>query len=192
MDKRTQIFGAALKLFVEFGFHGTPTSKIAQEAGVANGTLFHYFPTKDDLIIALFKDSKGKMNNYVADNSVIENSLKGILKGQYLSALYWAMDNKLEFRFIEQFKTSPYLTKIVSEEMEKHLNPLIEMLQKGIIDKIIKDLPIDLLLTIISSQVYGLNNYLVNNDFSKAKQHQIISDTFELLWEMISVNANIA
>ena len=187
MDKRTQIFEAALKLFVEFGFHGTPTSKIAQEAGVANGTLFHYFPTKDDLIIALFKDTKGKMNNYVADNSVIENSLKGILKGQYLSALYWAMDNKLEFRFIEQFKTSPYLTKIVSEEMEKHLNPLIEMLQKGIIDKIIKDLPIDLLLTIISSQIYGLNNYLVNNDFSKAKQHQIISDTFDLLWEMISL-----
>lgn len=189
MDKRTQIFEAALKLFVEFGFHGTPTSKIAQEAGVANGTLFHYFPTKDDLIIALFKDTKGKMNNYVADNSVIENSLKGILKGQYLSALYWAMDNKLEFRFIEQFKTSPYLTKIVSEEMEKHLNPLIEMLQKGIVDKIIKDLPIDLLLTIISSQIYGLNNYLVNNDFSKAKQHQIISDTFELLWEMISLKA---
>jgi AcrR family transcriptional regulator len=188
MDKRTQIFEAALKLFVEFGFHGTPTSKIAQEAGVANGTLFHYFPTKDDLIIALFKDAKGKMNNYVADNSVIENSLKGILKGQYLSALYWAMDNKLEFRFIEQFKTSPYLTKIVSEEMEKHLNPLIEMLQKGIIDKIIKDLPIELLLTIISSQIYGLNNYLVNNDFSKAKQHQIISDTFDLLWEMISYN----
>lgn len=189
MDKRTQIFEAALKLFVEFGFHGTPTSKIAQEAGVANGTLFHYFPTKDDLIIALFKDTKGKMNNYVADNSVIENSLKGILKGQYLSALYWAMDNKLEFRFIEQFKTSPYLTKIVSEEMEKHLNPLIEMLQKGIVDKIIKDLPIDLLLTIISSQIYGLNNYLVNNDFSKAKQHQIISDTFDLLWEMINFKA---
>ncbi len=189
MDKRTQIFEAALKLFVEFGFHGTPTSKIAQEAGVANGTLFHYFPTKDDLIIALFKDTKGKMNNYVADNSVIENSLKGILKGQYLSALYWAMDNKLEFRFIEQFKTSPYLTKIVSEEMEKHLNPLIEMLQKGVIDRIIKDLPIDLLLTIISSQIYGLNNYLVNNDFSKAKQHQIISDTFDLLWEMISLKA---
>lgn len=189
MDKKTQIFEAALKLFVEFGFHGTPTSKIAQEAGVANGTLFHYFPTKDDLIITLFKDTKGKMNNYVADNSVIDNSLKGILKGQYLSALYWAMDNKLEFRFIEQFKTSPYLTKIVSEEMEKHLNPLIEMLQKGIIDKIIKDLPIELLLTIISSQIYGLNNYLVNNDFSKAKQHQIISDTFELLWEMISLKA---
>jgi AcrR family transcriptional regulator len=187
MDKRTQIFEAALKLFVEFGFHGTPTSKIAQEAGVANGTLFHYFPTKDDLIIALFKETKGKMIEYVAQNSVIENTLKGILKGQYLSTLYWAMDNKLEFRFVEQFKTSPYLTMIASEEMEKHLKPLLEMLNKGIDNKIIKPLPIDLMLSLISSHTYGLNNYLVNNDFSKAKQHQIISDTFELIWEMISV-----
>ncbi|PWK27140.1 TetR family transcriptional regulator [Arcicella aurantiaca] len=189
MDKRTQIFEAALKLFVEFGFHGTPTSKIAQEAGVANGTLFHYFPTKDDLIIALFKETKGKMIEYVAENSVIENTLKGILKGQYLSTLYWAMDNKLEFRFVEQFKTSPYLTMIASEEMEKHLKPLFEMLNKGIDDKIIKPLPLDLMLSLISSHTYGLNNYLVNNDFSKAKQHQIISDTFELIWEMISLKS---
>jgi len=185
MDKRTQIFEAALKLFVEFGFHGTPTSKIAQEAGVANGTLFHYFPTK----VALFTETKGKMIEYVTENSVIENTLKGILKGQYLSTLYWAMDNKLEFRFVEQFKTSPYLTMIASEEMEKHLKPLFEMLNKGIEAKIVKPLPLDLMLSLISSHTYGLNNYLINNDFSKAKQHQIISDTFELIWEMISVKS---
>ena len=54
MEKREKILAAALNLFVEFGFHGTPTSKIAQKAGVANGTLFHYFATKEELVVALF------------------------------------------------------------------------------------------------------------------------------------------
>jgi len=51
MDKKQLILGTALKLFVEAGFHGTATSKIAAEANVANGTLFNYFRTKEELIL---------------------------------------------------------------------------------------------------------------------------------------------
>ena len=51
MNKDQLIIATALKLFVENGFHGTATSKIAQESGVANGTLFNYFATKEILIV---------------------------------------------------------------------------------------------------------------------------------------------
>ena len=64
-DKRKEILSAALKLFVEYGFHGTPTSKIAAEAGVANGTLFHYYKTKEDLVIVLYNDIKDELNRYI-------------------------------------------------------------------------------------------------------------------------------
>ncbi|MGA2405831.1 MAG: TetR/AcrR family transcriptional regulator [Bacteroidales bacterium] len=109
MEKTRKILDTALKLFVEYGFHGTPTSKIAQEAGVANGTLFNKFATKDDLILVLYVDIKTRMNEYIAENSTQENSLKEIMKGQYLASLYWALDNKNEFRFVEQFKARPPL-----------------------------------------------------------------------------------
>ncbi|MDD3246000.1 MAG: TetR/AcrR family transcriptional regulator [Methanosarcina sp.] len=49
-DKRTAIIETALKLFTERGFHGTSTAQISKEAGVATGTLFNYFPTKEDLV----------------------------------------------------------------------------------------------------------------------------------------------
>ena len=80
MDKKEQILLAALKLFVEFGFHNTPTSKIAKEAGVANGTLFYFFPTKDDLVKALYLDVKSRLTNYVAETMRGESTLKEILK----------------------------------------------------------------------------------------------------------------
>lgn len=186
MEKTRKILDTALRLFVEFGFHGTPTSKIAQEAGVANGTLFNKFKTKDDLIIALFVDIETRMGEYIAENAKQESSLKETLKGQYIASLYWALDNKDEFRFVEQFKTSPFLSLIAPEEIEKAIKPFCSMLKQGISDNIIKPLPVDYLFTLVSSHTYGLNHYLLNNEFSRAKQHQIISDTFDLLWDMIT------
>ena len=54
MEKVDKILEAALQLFTSKGFHGTPTSEIAKTAGVANGTLFHYFKTKEELINNLY------------------------------------------------------------------------------------------------------------------------------------------
>jgi len=186
MEKTRKILDAALRLFVEFGFHGTPTSKIAQEAGVANGTLFNKFATKDELIVALFIDIETRMNEYIAQNSTHGDSLKDTMKGQYLASLYWALDNRNEFRFVEQFKTSPFLSLIAPHEIEKSIKPYYDMLQQGINNKIIKPLPVDYLFTLIISHTYGLNQYLIKNEFPKAKQHAIISDAFELLWNMIT------
>lgn len=52
--KREDIIKTAMRLFTEEGFHATPTSKIAKEANVATGTLFHHFKNKEALINALY------------------------------------------------------------------------------------------------------------------------------------------
>lgn len=39
-DKKAAIAATAVRLFTERGIHGTPTSLIAREAGISNGTLF--------------------------------------------------------------------------------------------------------------------------------------------------------
>lgn len=48
--KRMQIIRAALDLFVERGYYGTKTSQISKRAGISEGLLFHYFPTKELLL----------------------------------------------------------------------------------------------------------------------------------------------
>lgn len=51
--RREQVLSAALALFCERGYAGTSTRRIAEAAGVAESLVFHYFPTKDALLIAL-------------------------------------------------------------------------------------------------------------------------------------------
>lgn len=48
--RKVQIVQAALDLFVERGYYGTKTSQISKRAGISEGLLFYYFPTKEILL----------------------------------------------------------------------------------------------------------------------------------------------
>jgi AcrR family transcriptional regulator len=64
--RRTQILMGAAQVFVEKGFHKSTTKEIAKAAGVSEGTIYNYFDTKRELLIALME-------------SVITESLKRII-----------------------------------------------------------------------------------------------------------------
>ncbi len=55
IGKRRQIVTAAIKLFARQGFERTTTREIAEAAGVAEGTLYIHFPSKNDILFAFFK-----------------------------------------------------------------------------------------------------------------------------------------
>lgn len=48
--RKSQIIQATLDLFVERGYYGTKTNQISRRAGISEGLLFHYFPTKESLL----------------------------------------------------------------------------------------------------------------------------------------------
>lgn len=54
--RRQQILDAALRCFSRDGFHNTTTADIVRESGVSQGTLYLYFATKDDIVVALADD----------------------------------------------------------------------------------------------------------------------------------------
>jgi TetR/AcrR family transcriptional regulator, repressor of fatR-cypB operon len=54
VEKRDAILAAALRLITRFGLHNTPMSAVAREAGVAVGTVYLYFPSKEAMINALY------------------------------------------------------------------------------------------------------------------------------------------
>src|SRR5215203_2564488 len=53
-DKRQAILAAALRLIARLGLHAAPMSAVARDAGVAAGTLYLYFPSKEAMINALY------------------------------------------------------------------------------------------------------------------------------------------
>src|ERR1700755_3277243 len=61
-DKRERILDASERIFARHGFFAARVSEIAKEAGVADGTIYLYFKSKDDLLISLFEHRMRQVN----------------------------------------------------------------------------------------------------------------------------------
>lgn len=185
MDKQAEILASALQLFVELGFHGAPTSKIAKEAGVANGTLFHYYKTKDELIVALYLNIKQKMISCSDLELKGDETLKSKFKSVYTNTMHWGLENRNEFKYIQQFINSPYMSLIPIEIRQQMSKGFVGLIEQGIKMEIIKPMPIDFISVLISSHLFGVNQYLMNENFDSSQQTEIINNSFELIWKMI-------
>lgn len=53
LARRLQIIDAAITCFAASGYAGATTAAICREAGIGSGTFFHYFPTKQDLLVGI-------------------------------------------------------------------------------------------------------------------------------------------
>ena len=62
-DKHQQIIDAAIRVFARAGYYNSRVSDIAREAGIASGTIYLYFKTKDEILVTLFRE---KMAEWVA------------------------------------------------------------------------------------------------------------------------------
>jgi TetR/AcrR family fatty acid metabolism transcriptional regulator len=78
--KRERILDAAIKVFAAEGFYNAKVSQIAHEAGVADGTIYLYFKSKDDLLINLFEDRMERVNANLREAIETESTAVARLK----------------------------------------------------------------------------------------------------------------
>lgn len=185
MKKEELIIATALKLFVDNGFHGTATSKIASESGVANGTLFNYFPSKEILIVSIYHDIIKKMDDHIirsiSSNSVSKSSLHSI----FASTLHWNLQNSIQFRYIQQFNNSPYVKSAFSKTVSQEDHPLYVLIKNGIDLILLKPMPIDFIYSLFMAQINGLYHYMVMHNLNFDDSKELVDETFELLWKMV-------
>ncbi|GAB3931142.1 TetR/AcrR family transcriptional regulator [Larkinella terrae] len=185
-DKPEKILATALKLFVEYGFHGTPTSKIASEAGVSNGTLFHYFKTKDELVVALYTSLKSELSHFLIAKISETEVIKEKFRKLFTCSVEWAVENRDAFYFLQQFHFSPHRGLVSTEEIQQHSEIHLTLLQDARRAKVLKPLPPELIASLFLQQINGLYQYLTTHAEPVEKQQKWINDVFELTWTMIS------
>jgi len=149
-DKRTAILSASLTLFTERGFHGTPTSMIAREAGIATGTLFHYFKTKEELITALYLSVKKEAGAVLKAGADGGRDWEEKLDRAGRAYIEWGLENPEKVRFMQQFCYSPFVSKETHEEGISHFLFFYDLIAEGIRAGSIKDCPPVLVLSTIS------------------------------------------
>jgi TetR/AcrR family fatty acid metabolism transcriptional regulator len=105
-DKPQQIIEAAVRIFARKGYYNSRVSDIAREAGIAAGTIYLYFKTKDDILVTLFRD---KMAEFVgALRKAIADERDAASKVRRLVSLHFCM-----------LEENPELAEVVQVELRQ-------------------------------------------------------------------------
>jgi TetR/AcrR family transcriptional regulator, repressor of fatR-cypB operon len=108
-ERREAILSAALECFVERGFHGTAVPQVAKAAGIATGTIYHYFPSKDVLVNALYRKWKGAIATRVLMAFPQGASPREQFEVMWREMVDFAMANPRAFAFLELHNHRSYL-----------------------------------------------------------------------------------
>ena len=137
-QKKEALFEATIKLVNEIGFAATSVSKIAKEANVSPSTLYVFFKNKEDLLVSTYVELKMELSRAMLERFDDSLPIRDILKNTWFSMFDYITHNLQYYQFMEQFANSPYSELVDVADLEKHFIPLIEVLQRGIEQKIIK------------------------------------------------------
>lgn len=178
MDRRQALIDTAIRLFVKEGFQQTSTARISKEAGVATGTLFTYFPSKDQLIYSLYTEVKLEQTASVWKKLNEKDPPLKQLRTIWKQSVKWALENEYAFRFTQLFEASAYGLTYSKPEQDAVELMIIDLHQKMAVRKL--ELPQELLYRLIVSNQNALIDYLFqkkNGAYDKALTKQMLDIT---------------
>lgn len=133
-DKYKAIIDAAVKVIAQNGYHSSQVSKIAREAGVADGTIYLYFQNKEDVLISLFKVKMGEFTETVKKE--LEKLSDPFEKLAKLITLHFSIlenDRDLALVLQIQLRQSEHsIRQGIAQPLKEYYNVLEQLLRDGI------------------------------------------------------------
>ena len=185
-DKRARLLDAALDLFESRGFDGVAVPEIAARAGVATGTVYRYFASKEALVNALYRHWK---NTY---NAVVLAPLPAGLSVREKFAAYWqrmmlfARTYPRAARFMDLHHHAPYLDAESRALSRAYVEAAQDFFAEAGATGAIRPIEPDLVVALMWGAAAGLTKFAsqgaVKSDAHAASQME------EALWRAIATD----
>lgn len=132
--KFKQIIDAAVVVIAENGYHQAQVSKIAKQAGVADGTIYLYFKNKEDILISVFQEKMGlfvdNLQNIIKDGTTSSDKLLKMVENHFrvlATDHHLAIVTQLELR-----QSNKEIRLKINEVLKEYLMLLDDILIEGI------------------------------------------------------------
>jgi len=132
-SKRERILRAAIDIFAQSGYFNAKVSEIAKAAGVADGTIYLYFDSKEDLLISVFREhTRSYLQSLERDLANInrpEDRMRIAIR-HHLQAL--GRDRALAIVWQVELRHSlKFMTLLSHQEVADYLNILRKIVEQG-------------------------------------------------------------
>jgi AcrR family transcriptional regulator len=181
-DKRNAIMEAAARVIAAQGL-GAPTMKIAEEAGVANGSLFTYFETKTELFNALYLELKSGLASAALDGFPAQADLRTQVSHVWSNWMDWALSNPSHRRVLAVLSLSDEITPESRVAGHKAMTGLAALMKQVRANGSLRNVPPEFADAIMNALAETTMDFMIR-DPGNAKKHSKAG--FEALWRAIS------
>ncbi|WP_066050275.1 TetR/AcrR family transcriptional regulator [Robertmurraya korlensis] len=122
--KYRQIIDAAVIVIAENGYHQAQVSKIAKQAGVADGTIYLYFKNKEDILISLFQEKMGAFIEKIEEK----------IEGKQSAAEKLLLMIEMHFNMLSVDRHLAIVTQLELRQSNKDLRLKINEVLKGYLE----------------------------------------------------------
>jgi AcrR family transcriptional regulator len=180
-DKRNAILLAATQVFAERGL-GTATSAISTVAGVAEGTLFIYFKTKDDLLNALYREIKVELADAMMSGFPRKKSIHHKLQHIWDRFTQWGVANPEQCRVLAQLQISDRLTTESKAAGSAPFAEIETMARDAISQHVVRDIPLEFISATMETAAHTTMRFMAS-DPTGADTYRTLG--FDMFWKGI-------
>jgi TetR/AcrR family transcriptional regulator, repressor of fatR-cypB operon len=185
-DKRARLLDAALALFETRGFDGVAVPEIARAAGVAVGTVYRYFDTKEALVNALYRHWKRAYNDAVLAPLPDDLPARGAFASYWQRMTLFARTHPRAMRFMDLHHHAPYLDDESRSEGRAYAEVASDFVARARAEGVLGDLPPVLIVALMWGAAAGLVKFAGQGALSlDVESAQSMEDA---LWRAIARN----
>lgn len=181
-DKRLALLNAAVRVITTRGL-GAPTAQIALAAGVSNGTLFLYFPTKSVLFNELYLTLKTSLATASLAGMPRTAPLREQLEHLWAGWMGWAMAHPAERRALELLAVSEELSLEAQQKGHELMAEVANLLDRSRQGGALKDAPLPYVVALMNAVAETTVNF-IQSEPSLAEEHR--RRGFEALWRVVT------
>lgn len=185
LNKRNQIIETALSLFTNQGLQQTSMSQLSKESGVAVGTMYLNFKSKDDLIEGLFLHIQESYGNFIKLNDEeLELSFKEQFKLVTKKTYNYYVNHPSHFYFIDTHNYSPLISKEIREQGRLFYQQGVDIIIRGVEEKIFKNIHPVLVIRLVYNCIISLVQIKLNDEVEVTED--VIENTLERIWKLLT------
>ena len=181
-DKRRAILSAASRVIAAHGL-GAPTATIAEEAGVSNGSLFTYFPTKVDLLNQLYVELKTEMGLAAMEGLPVRSGTRKQMFHVWSHWLRWTAACPEKRRTLAQLGVSDEITPESLRTGHQAMAGIAELLEQSRCHGPLRAAPLEFVVALLNALADTTANFMIG-DPAHADQH--CQTAFDAMWRMLA------
>jgi AcrR family transcriptional regulator len=177
------ILEAMLEEVLAGGLHNAPLSRVASRFGRSTSIIYKYFPTRDDLIHALYARVQETKNDVLVEGVIEEMSNREAFMRVWKNCYRFSCTYPREARFLEQYESYRLVDSVpINTQKYSHQNllSLISSLHSGGGDAQIRDVPLE----VVYSLTFGVAANLAKG--GNLLEKDSLEKIADLCWRAIS------